>query len=278
MTNHARLVFSVPKPPSKWSTRDNPDETLSWINKRLGEMVTAFKQSSDENPTLDLGTYMVIYSMIHQYTVSGKDHNGDSPAKWLYDGIATTIRSHCKDVRTEILQSQSGADDKDLAIMERYAREWKRHCNLAKLIAHNYRYMERHWIKREQGQGTPGVYTIQDLHSVIWREEVAIGSSQSGRKSNIEDDDSESILEIAVRLCRREGFDPEGALGEQVSDLLRETFKSFEEIGIKIGTWHATAEDRMLRPEIIAQHETLCSGLKITVRVPLIETWSGRSQ
>jgi hypothetical protein len=278
MTNHARLVFSVPKPPTKWSTRDNPDETLAWINKRLSEMVTAFKQSSDENPTLDLGAYMVIYSMIHQYTVAGMNHNGESPAKWLYDGIATTIRSHCKDIRTEVLQSHSRVTDKDLAIMERYTREWKRHCNLAKLIAHNYRYMERHWIKREQDHGTPGVYTIQDLHSVTWRGEVAIGSSQSGRKPNSEDDDSEIILDIAVRLCKREGLDPEEGLGEQASDLLRETFKSFEEIGIKIGTWHATAEDRMLRPEIVAQQETLRSGLKITVRVPLVETWSGRSQ
>lgn len=270
MTNHARLVFSVPKPPSKWSTRDNPDETLAWINKRLSEMVTAFKQSGDENPSLDLGAYMVIYSTIHQYTVAGMNHNGESPAKWLYDGIATTIRSHCKDVRTEILQSHSLAADKDLAIMERYTREWKRHCNLAKLIAHNYRYMERHWIKREQDHGTSGVYTIQDLHSVIWREEVAIGRSQSGRESNAEDDDSESILDIAVTLCKREGLDPEEGLGEQASDLLRETFKSFEEIGIKIGTWHATAEDRMLRPRIVAQQETLRSGLKITVRVPLV--------
>jgi hypothetical protein len=278
MANHARLVFSVPKPPSKWSTRDNPDETLAWINKRLSEMVTAFKQSSDENPTLDLGAYMVTYSMIHQYTVSGMNHNDESPAKWLYEGIADTVRSHCKDVRTEIMQSQSEAADKDLAIMERYFRDWKRHCNLAKLIAHNYRYMERHWIKREQDHGTPGVYTIQDLHSVIWREEVVIGNSQSGRKSNVEDDGSESILDIAVRLCKKEGLDPEEGLGEQASDLLQETFKSFEEIGIKIGTWHATAEDRMLRPEIVAQQETLRSGLKITVRVPLNETWSGRVQ
>jgi hypothetical protein len=32
----------------------------------------------------------------------------------------------------------------------------------------------------------------------------------------------------------------------------------------------------MLRPEIVVQHKTLRSGLKITVRVPLVETWSGR--
>ena len=278
MTSYARLNFSVPKPPSKQSTRDNSDETLSWINKRLSEMITAFKQNADENPVLDLGAYMVIYSTIHDCTLSKKDYDGEPPSKRLYSDLAEILRNHCKDLRTEIMQSHSEADDKDLAIMERYNGEWKRHCKLAKLIAHNYHYMERHWIKREQDAGKPGVYTIQDLHSVIWREEVAIGSSQSGRKSNAEDDYSESILDVAVRLREREGVTPGEELSQSASDLLREVFGSFEEIGIRVGTWHATQEDRMLRPEIVAQHETLRSGLNITVRVPLVETGSGRVQ
>jgi hypothetical protein len=276
MTNHARLIFSVPKPPSKLSTRDNPDETIAWVNKRLRELVTAFEQNPNTDPDLDLSTYMVIYSTIHECTVSTRDSDSASPGEKLYNGVADIIRSHCKDVRTGIMQSHSEATDKDLAVLEAYTREWKRHCKLAKLIAHNYRYVERHWIMREQDHGKPGVYKFQDLHSVLWREEVAIGSSLSGHASNVANDESESILEIAVRLCTREGFNPEEELGQQASDLLREVFRSFEEIGIKIGTWHATAEDRMLRPEIVAQHETLRSGLKVTVRVPLIETWSGR--
>lgn len=240
--------------------------------------MTAFKQNTNENPVLDAGAYMVIYSTIHDCTVSPKDYGGEPPSKRLYDGLAEILRSHCKDVRTEILRSRSEAGDKDLAIMERYNREWKRHCRLAKLIAHNYRYMERHWIMREQDVGKPGVYTIQDLHSVIWREEVAIGSSQSGRKSNTEDDYPESILDIAVRLREKAGITPGEELSQPASDVLREVFRSFEEIGIRVGTWHATQEDRMLRPEIVAQHETLRSGLKITVRVPLGPTWNGHVQ
>lgn len=271
MPNHARLTFSAPKPPSKQSTRDNPDETLAWINKRLVDMITAFKQNAAENPALDMGAYMVIYSTIHQYTASTKDHVGDEPGKKLYNGLAHAVRSHCKDLRTEMLQSHSGAADKDLAILEAYAREWRRHCKLAKIIAHNYRYLERHWIVREQDHGKRDVYRLLDLHSLIWREEVAIGSSQSGQQSAADIDDFESILDIAVRLREREGFAVGEELGEQASDLLREVFDSFEEVGIKIGMWHATEEDRILRPEVMAQHETLRSGLKITVRVPLIE-------
>jgi len=233
-------------------------------------MIAAFKQNAAGNPALDLGAYMVIYSMIHQYTVSTKDHIGDDPRKRLYDGVAHAVRSHCKDTRTEILQSHPCAADKDLAIMEAYARKWKRHCKLAKTIAHNYRYLERHWIAREQDHGKRDVYPLLDLHSLIWREEVAIGSSQSGQESNTDIDDFESILDIAVRLREREGFASGEELGQQASDLLGEVFASFEEVGIKIGTWHATEEDCILRPEVVAQHETLRSGLKITVLVPLI--------
>ena len=239
-------------------------------------MITAFKQSAVENPELDLGAYMVIYSMIHQYTVSTKDHVGDDPGKGLYDGVKHAVRSHCKVIRTEILQAHSGAADRDLAILEAYAREWKRHCKLAKTIAHNYRYLERHWIAREQDHGKRDVYPLLDLHSLIWREEVAIGSSQSGQESNTDIDDFESILDIAVRLRERGGFASGEELGQQASDLLREVFGSFEDVGIKIGTWHATEEDQILRPEGVAHHETLRSGLKIAVRVPLTISWNRR--
>lgn len=271
MPNHAPLTFSVPKPPSKQSTRDNPDETQAWINKRLVGMITKFKKDTAENPDLGLAGYMVMYSTIHQYIVETRDHVGDDPEQRLYDGLAHAVRSHCKDVRTEMLQSHSSAADKDLAILEAYAREWRRHCKLAKIVAHNYRYLERHWITREQDYGKRDVYPLLDLHSLIWREEVAIGSSQSGQESTANIDDFESILDIAVRLREREGFAVGEELGQQASDLLREVFGSFEEVGIKIGTWHATEENRILYPEVAVQHETLRSGLKITVRVPLSE-------
>lgn len=276
MPNHARLVFSVPKPPSKQSTRDNPDETITWINKRLRELIESFKQTSgNTDSVLDLGAYMVIYSTIHQCTVT-KDHGGELPGKRLYFELADIVRSHCRDLRKEILRTHPEAADQDLAVVEIYAREWKRHCKLAKLVAHNYHYMERHWVQHERCNGTPGVYPIQELHSMIWREEVAIGSSQAGQSMKATNDDPESILDIAVRLCKREGFNPEGELDLQASELLQEVFKSFEETGIRIGTWGATDEDRMLRPEIVAQHETLRSGLKITTRVPVVDTWRGR--
>lgn len=264
MPNHAPLNFSVPKPPSKQSTRDNPDETIAWVNKRLRELITAFEQDADTDPVFGLNAYMAIYSTIHQCTVT-KDHSGELPVKKLYFSLADIIRSHCRAVRTEILRPHPQAGDKDLAIMQAYAREWKRHCKLAKLIAHNYRYMERHWIQHERSNGTPDVYPIQELHSIIWREEVAIGSSQYGRKSNPENDDPESILDIAIRLRERGGIASGAELSQEASDLLREVFQSFEEIDIKIGTCNATNQDRGLRPEIVAQHETLRSGLKITV-------------
>ena len=256
MPNHARLTFSVPKPPSKESTRENPDETLAWINKRLSELITAFEQNTDADPALDPGTYMVIYSIIHQYTVSTMDHGGELPGKRLYDSLEDMIRKHCKALRTEILQSQSEATDKDCAILEAYAREWKRHCHLAKLVANNYRYMDRHWVVRAIGDGKPGVYHIQDLHSLIWAEEVVIGSSQSGQHPDATNNDLESILDIVVRLCEREGFVSGQELGPQASDLLREFFGSFDKVGVRIGMRHATEEHRLLRPEVLARHET----------------------
>lgn len=274
MTSHARLSFSVPKPPTKHSTRDNPDETVTWVNKRLRGLLAAFKQqSADADPYLALDAYMVIYSTIHDVTVTKTEINGEPPAKKLYDDLAGIVRSHYKDLRIDILQSQAeAAIDQDVAIMQAYAREWKRYCKLGKMVAHNYRYLERHWVRREmdvapEEKRKPGVHLFNDLLMIIWRDEVAIGNSQFGQSPNATNADGlESILDVAVRLRDKEGLASGHESGPRASDTLREVFGSFDELKVSFGTSPNTRAYHRPQPEIVVKQEILRSGLEITVR------------
>lgn len=289
---NTRLRFTVPTPPTKQNTLDNPDETLAWLNKCLRELITAFKQLDDVNasPALDPGAYMALYAAAHDYTLTRSSGDPNAASKRLYDDLADTIRSHCKGLRAELFQLHTRAAGYDVAVLESYVREWKRHNNLANFVARIYSYMDRHYakpaeseyLKHPRDQGKANVLSIQDLFCQIWGEEVVIGSSASAQDPAATNDELASIMEVAVRV--RDGnlsISSEQPSEPASKDLLQQVFDTFEAAGVKIGTWHATEEDRMLRPEIVAKHKTLRSGLKITSRVPLAPgngLWTGSAQ
>lgn len=86
------------------------------------------------------------------------------------------------------------------------------------------------------------LYLIQDLHSLIWAEEIVIDSSHSSQCSDATNGSNlESILDIVVRLRERKGLASGRILmALQVSDLVRKILGSFDEVGVRIGMLHAT--------------------------------------
>ena len=50
-----------------------------------------------------------------------------------------------------------------------YIREWDRYTIAAKYIHHLFRYLNRHWVKREMDEGKKNVYDVYTLHLVQWR-------------------------------------------------------------------------------------------------------------
>ena len=60
----------------------------------------------------------------------------------------------------------------DEALLSYYIREWNRYTTAAKYINHLFRYLNRHWVKREIDEGKKDIYDVYTLHLVEWREEL----------------------------------------------------------------------------------------------------------
>ena len=58
----------------------------------------------------------------------------------------------------------------DEALLTYYIREWDRYTTAAKYTNHLFRYLNRHWVRREIDEGKKDVYDVYTLHLVQWRE------------------------------------------------------------------------------------------------------------
>ena len=57
----------------------------------------------------------------------------------------------------------------DEALLTFYIKEWNRYTAAARFIHHLFRYLNRHWVKREIDEGKKNVYDVYTLHLVQWR-------------------------------------------------------------------------------------------------------------
>ena len=57
----------------------------------------------------------------------------------------------------------------DEALLSFYIREWERFTTSAKYVNHLFRYLNRHWVKREMDEGKKNIYDVYTLHLVQWR-------------------------------------------------------------------------------------------------------------
>ena len=82
----------------------------------------------------------------------------------LYKNLRLYLSEHLK----EILEQSKTHEDE--ALLSFYIREWNRYTTAAKYTNHLFRYLNRHWVKREIDEGKKDVYDVYTLHLVQWRE------------------------------------------------------------------------------------------------------------
>lgn len=81
----------------------------------------------------------------------------------LYKKLSDYLSAHLASILQE---SKSHTDE---ALLAFYIREWQRYTVAAKYIHHLFRYLNRHWVKREMDEGKKHVYDVYTLHLVQWR-------------------------------------------------------------------------------------------------------------
>ena len=84
----------------------------------------------------------------------------------LYQLLGHYLTKHL----TKIAVSAAGHSDE--ALLAFYIREWKRYTDAAKFNNHLFRYLNRHWVKREMDEGKKNVYDVYTLHLVKWKDDL----------------------------------------------------------------------------------------------------------
>ena len=58
----------------------------------------------------------------------------------------------------------------DEALLYYYIREWDRYTTAAKYTNHLFRYLNRHWVRREIDEGKKDIFDVYTLHLVQWKD------------------------------------------------------------------------------------------------------------
>ncbi|KAL1953393.1 hypothetical protein VTO42DRAFT_2937 [Malbranchea cinnamomea] len=150
--------------------KDDLDATWSFLEKGIERVMT------DLESGIDLVTYMGVYTAVHNFCTSQKvfastpvfqgPHRGAHLlGEELYNLLGLYLTNHLNTVH------QASLNHTEEALLSFYIREWKRYTTAAKYINHLFRYLNRHWVKREIDEGKKDIYDVYTLHLVKWKED-----------------------------------------------------------------------------------------------------------
>ncbi|KAK5999861.1 hypothetical protein QM012_004949 [Aureobasidium pullulans] len=132
---------------------------------------------------IDLKTYMSLYTAIHNFCTAQKavgqttnlnaTHRGAHLlGEDLYKRLNDYLKSHLASVHAEMVKHS------DEALLSFYIKEWNRYTTAGTYNNHLFRYLNRHWVKREIDEGKKDIYDIYTLHLVRWKEDM-FGTTQN---------------------------------------------------------------------------------------------------
>ncbi|KAM0118966.1 ubiquitin ligase (cullin) of SCF [Aspergillus fumigatus] len=114
---------------------------------------------------VDMKTYMALYTRIVVVRLSVPYANAHLLGEELYKLLGEYLSRHLEAVYRESLSHT------EEALLGFYIREWVRYTTAAKYVNHLFRYLNRHWVKREIDEGKKNVYDVYTLHLVKWKDD-----------------------------------------------------------------------------------------------------------
>ncbi|KAI1395693.1 Cullin-domain-containing protein [Hypoxylon fuscum] len=157
----------MPSPPN----REDIGQTWDYLQAGISKIMINLQDG------MDMATYMGIYTAVHNFCTSqkavglgsslvGQAHRGAHLlGEDLYKKLKEYLNNHLNDL---FEQSKAHTDE---ALLTFYIREWNRYTIAAKYIHHLFRYLNRHWVKREMDEGKKNTYDVYTLHLYQWRTE-----------------------------------------------------------------------------------------------------------
>ena len=162
------MAIIMPPTPNK----DDLVATWEYLEKGVDHIMSRLREG------VTMETYMGIYTAVHNFCTSQKamntgpggilGSNTNRGAHLLGEDLYRNLKNYLV-AHLSIVQEQSKTHT-DEALLSFYIREWNRYTTAAKYTNHLFRYLNRHWVKREIDEGKKDVYDVYTLHLVQWRE------------------------------------------------------------------------------------------------------------
>jgi len=152
--------------------RESGSSTWSFLASGVDKIMTKLEAG------MTMKDYMELYTAVHNFctaqkpvgtghfnqTSGGSRGGAHLLGEDLYRHLREYLDEHLKGVLTKS-KEHSGED-----LLRFYIREWKRYTTAAGYNNHLFRYLNRHWVKREMDEGKKHIYDIYTLHLVRWKE------------------------------------------------------------------------------------------------------------
>ncbi|KAJ3195927.1 hypothetical protein HK101_010606 [Irineochytrium annulatum] len=141
------------------------EEGIDHIMNRLEQGITHAK-------------YMQLYTLIYNYCTSSRmgptepigvsagsaNKGAHLMGSELYNQLKDYLRKHLNELLSK-------ADDSiDGSLLVYYTKQWTRFTLASTLVHHIFKYLNRHWVKREIDEGHRSVYDINTLCLVSWKD------------------------------------------------------------------------------------------------------------
>jgi cullin 1 len=235
----APAALEFPEPPSRKDAEADPAATLAWLKENITTIYLTGRRTSpsqDKPPALAPSAYLGLYTAVHNYCRfaihmrSTKSNAAQLTGEYLYRGLEEIIRDHCSQVRASLL-FLSKEPTAAAEMIQEYLAQWgmlKKH--LAALVSHTLGHMERHWVRRELDEKRKGIHLIQDLHTVVWKEEILPQVSEDSTTATAVTTRSE-LRRALETLLQEQGGD--GAESDR-KDLAERFLESLRSIGVDL--------------------------------------------
>lgn len=165
--NRKGTPVTMPQVPN----REDPVNTWKYLEKGVEKIMAELADG------IDMITYMGVYTAVHNFCTSQKATTpaGAGPIGGAHRGahlLGEDLYHNLKGYLQRYLQglAEQSRDYLDESLLTFYIREWDRYTTAAKYINHLFRYLNRHWVKREMDEGKKGIFDVYTLHLVEWRD------------------------------------------------------------------------------------------------------------
>ncbi|KAI1093534.1 Cullin-domain-containing protein [Rostrohypoxylon terebratum] len=177
---------SRPMPPTP--NREDITQTWEYLQAGISKIMINLQDG------MDMTTYMGVYTAVHNFCTSqkavglggssavGSAHRGGNhpsfshlvaftndptAAHLLGEDLYKKLKEYLTDHLNGLYEQSKAHTDE--ALLTFYIREWTRYTIAAKYIHHLFRYLNRHWVKREMDEGKKNTYDVYTLHLYQWR-------------------------------------------------------------------------------------------------------------